>query len=217
MFTGLVEEIGQVMGIKNGENSSKITISSRKVLEEVKLGDSIAVNGACLTVTSFTGNSFTVDVMAETLRKSNLKLLKRNSSVNLERAVMIGERLGGHIVTGHIDGICKVKDIKKEDIATWLIIKPPLELLKYMVSKGSISLDGVSLTIAEVYEDCISVSLIPHTKAQTILQYKSVGDEINVECDLIGKYIENFILRREKKPSKNSNITEELLKENGFF
>lgn len=217
MFTGLVEEIGQILEIKNGENSSRITISSRKVLEEVKLGDSIAVNGACLTVTSFAGNSFTVDVMAETLRKSNLKLLRRNSNVNLERAVKVGERLGGHIVTGHIDGIGRVKDIKKEDIATWLVIKPPLELLKYMVSKGSVALDGVSLTIAEVHEDCISVSLIPHTKAQTILQYKSAGDEINVECDLIGKYIENLILRKETEPVKNSSITEQLLKENGFW
>ncbi|WP_333886745.1 riboflavin synthase [Clostridium sp.] len=217
MFTGLVEEIGQILEIKNGENSSKITISSKKVLEEVKLGDSIAVNGACLTVTSFTGNSFTVDVMAETLRKSNLKLLKRNSSVNLERAVKVGERLGGHIVTGHIDGISRVKEVKKEDIATWLVIQPPLELLKYMVSKGSVALDGVSLTIAQVHKDCISVSLIPHTKAKTILQYKNVGDEINTECDLIGKYIENLILRREKEPVKSSSITEQLLKENGFL
>lgn len=217
MFTGLVEEIGQILEVKNGENSSKITISSRKVLEEVKLGDSIAVNGACLTVTSFTANSFTVDVMAETLRKSNLKLLKRNSSVNLERAVKVGERLGGHIVTGHIDGISRVKEIKKEDIATWLVIQPPLELLKYMVSKGSVALDGVSLTIAQVYKDCISVSLIPHTKAQTILQYKNTGDEINIECDLIGKYIENLILRRETEPAESSSITEQLLKENGFW
>lgn len=211
-----MEEIGRVLEIKSGENSSKISISSKKVLEEVKLGDSIAVNGACLTVTNFTGSFFTVDVMAETLRKSNLKFLKRNSSVNLERAVKVGERLGGHIVTGHIDGICKVVDIKKEDIATWLTLQPPLELLKYMVSKGSVTLDGVSLTIAEVGKECISVSLIPHTKAQTILQYKSPGDEINIECDLIGKYIENLILRRDEKPAESSNVTEELLREYGF-
>lgn len=217
MFTGLIEEIGQVLEVKNGENSSKITVSSEKVLEEIKLGDSIAVNGACLTVTSFTGNSFTVDVMAETLRKSNLKFLKRNSKINLERALKVGERLGGHIVTGHIDGIGKVKDVKKEDIATWLTVKPSKELLKYMVLKGSVALDGVSLTIAQVYEDCISVSLIPHTKAQTILQYKVTGDEINVECDLIGKYIENLVFRKEKETPKSSNITEQFLKENGFY
>lgn len=217
MFTGLVEEIGEILEMKSGENSSKISISSKKVLEEIKLGDSIAVNGTCLTVTDFTHSFFTVDVMGETLRKSNLKLLKRNSKVNMERAVKAGERLGGHIVTGHIDGVCKVIDIKKEDIATWLVLQPPSDLLKYIVLKGSVALDGVSLTVSEVNEECLSVSLIPHTKAQTTLQYKNVGDEINIECDLIGKYVEKFFSREQEKSPKKSNVTEKLLKENGFY
>lgn len=217
MFTGIIEEVGRILSISKGINSAQINIEAKKVLEDVKLGDSIAVNGVCLTVTSFKHNSFTVDVMPETMRRSSLNNLKKGSLVNLERALALGERLGGHIVSGHIDCTGKVVNIKNEDIATWVTVEVPDDALKYIVLKGSITIDGISLTVAEVNEKSFSVSLIPHTKGETTLYEKKLGDEVNIECDLIGKYVERLVFMKQKEEKKESKITEAMLREAGFM
>ncbi|MBP2033426.1 riboflavin synthase [Clostridium algifaecis] len=218
MFTGLVEEIGEVLKLEKGINSSKISIKAESILDGVKLGDSIAVNGTCVTVVDFRNNLFTVDVMAETLRMSNLRNVKIGSKVNLERALRLGDRLGGHIVSGHIDGTGKIINIRNEDISTWIDVEVSKNLLKYIVLKGSITIDGVSLTVAELNEKYFSVSLIPHTKSETILNYKKIGDIVNIECDLIGKYVEKMISNSEKKEQRKSgNVNVEKLKEYGFM
>ncbi len=217
MFTGLVEEIGQVINISTGTNSAEITIKGEKVLKDIKLGDSISVNGVCLTVKRFSENNFTLDVMPETVRRSNLNNLIKGSKVNLERAMALGERLGGHIVSGHIDDCGKIINIKNEDIATWITVKVSNEILKYIVLKGSVAVDGVSLTVAEVNQEGFSISLIPHTKGETTLYEKKIGEEVNIECDLIGKYVERLIFMKNKEESKKSKITEDMLKESGFI
>lgn len=217
MFTGIVEEIGVIDGIKRGEKSSKLLIRGSKVLDKTKLGDSIATNGVCLTVTSISGNIFEVDVMAETLRKSNLGKLNIGSKVNLERALNLETRLGGHIVIGHIDGIGIITSFIQEDNAVWITVKASLDILKYVVYKGSITIDGVSLTIAYIDDNCFKVSIIPHTAKETTLLNKKVGDSVNLECDLIGKYVEKLLGFDIKKNNENkSSITEEFLKNNGF-
>ncbi|AWI03372.1 riboflavin synthase [Clostridium drakei] len=217
MFTGIIEEVGRILSISKGINSAQINIEAKKVLEDVKLGDSIAVNGVCLTVTSFKHNSFTVDVMPETIRRSSLNNLKKGSLVNLERALALGERLGGHIVSGHIDCTGKIANIRNEDIATWVTVEVPDAALKYIVLKGSVTIDGVSLTVAEVNEKSFSVSLIPHTKGETTLYEKNLGEEVNIECDLIGKYVERLVFMKQKEEKKESKITEAMLREAGFM
>lgn len=217
LFTGLVEEIGKILKISKGINSSKISIIAKKVLDNIKLGDSIAVNGTCVTVVDFKENFFTVDVMAETLRMSNLRNVKTGSRVNLERALKLGERLGGHIVSGHIDGTGKIVNIYDEDISTWVEIETSSALLKYIVLKGSVALDGVSLTVADISENSFSISLIPHTKGETILHYKKIGDIVNIECDLIGKYVEKMLENSNKKVESKSNIDSDMLTKYGFI
>ncbi|MDP4145995.1 MAG: riboflavin synthase [Bacillota bacterium] len=214
MFTGLVEEIGQIKGMHKASNSMRLTISASNILKSVKLGDSIAVNGVCLTVTSFSSSEFTVDVMPETIRMSSLKELGVGSKVNLERAMALGDRFGGHIVSGHIDGTGTIEKIQEEEIAIWFTIKLPKELSRYIIHKGSIAVDGISLTCAEVGEDYFKVSIIPHTKDKTILSSKKAGDTVNLECDVIGKYVEKLFRKEEKK---SNSLTENFLKENGFF
>lgn len=215
MFTGLIEEIGKVQSIIKSTKSAKIIIKSSKVLEDVKLGDSICTNGVCLTVTSFDSEKFTVDVMAETMRRSNLKDLSLGVEVNLERALRVGDRLGGHIVSGHIDGVGQIKKYEQEDNAVWITIETSKELLKYIVEKGSIAIDGVSLTVAYVDENVFKVSIIPHTKDMTTLLRKKIGDVVNLECDVIGKYIEKFLIVKEEVPVKKG-IDFDFLKGNGF-
>lgn len=217
MFTGLVEEIGKVIKVSKGINSSELTIEAKKVIDKTKLGDSIAVNGTCVTVVDLNSNSFTVDIMAETLRMGSLGSLKIGSRVNLERALRIGDRLGGHIVSGHIDGVGKVVDIREEGISTWVEIETPPDLMKYIVLKGSVTLDGVSLTAARLDKGSFSVSLIPHTKGETILHYKKKGDLINLECDLIGKYVEKLMDASDEKIGNGSNINSEMLEKYGFI
>lgn len=217
MFTGIVEEIGAVLNIKEGENFLHIIIKATKVTENLNLGDSIAVNGVCLTVTDFNKDSFTADVMGETIRKSSLKTLKKGSLVNLERALTLNKPLGGHIVSGHIDDIGEIRNIKTESIATFLTIKAEEDILKYLVSKGSVALDGVSLTLVQVEHDCFTVSIIPHTKEKTILNYKSKGDIVNIECDVIGKYVYKFMNVKKEDNSKNNSITLEMLTNKGFL
>jgi riboflavin synthase len=216
MFTGLVEEIGTVESVVKGAKSARITIKANKVLKEAKLGDSISTNGVCLTITDFKSNSFSVDVMAETMRKSNLHLLKGQDEVNLERALRVGDRLGGHIVSGHIDGMGIVKSYEKEDNAIWITIEPGPEILRYIILKGSIAIDGVSLTAAYVDEELFKVSVIPHTKEVTTLIRKKAGERVNLECDMMGKYIEKLFRSHDEKPRKK-DIDINFLSENGFL
>ena len=216
MFTGIVEEIGKIKAVKNGEKSSTLTISAKKVLENTILGDSIAVNGVCLTVTSMGSDYFCADVMAETMRRTNLSQQKSDSPVNLERALTPITRMGGHIVSGHIDGIGTITSYEKEDNATWVTVQTTTEILKYVVEKGSIAIDGISLTVAYVDDICFKVSIIPHTSQQTTLLEKGVGNTVNLECDVIAKYVEKLMgFKAENK--QEDNITEEMLIEYGFM
>lgn len=215
MFTGIIEEIGIVKDIKKSAKSSKIIIEANKILEKINLGDSISTNGVCLTASGINENYFEADVMAETLRRSNIGKLKIGSNVNLERALCLEGRLGGHIVSGHIDGTGEIISFKKEENAIWLTIKTSKDLLKYIVEKGSIAIDGISLTVAYVDDYKFKVSVIPHTKRETTLLNKNVKDTVNIECDMIGKYIEK-LLGLNKKNIK-SNLNEGFLKDNGFI
>ena len=214
MFTGIIEEVGTVKSVKRSGTSSFIEIQAKKVLEDVHLGDSIAVNGVCLTVTHSDGSVFRADVMNETLSRSSLGSLTSGSPVNLERAMAANGRFGGHIVSGHIDGTGTVSDIRNDGIAVWYTITAPPELLRYIVEKGSIAIDGISLTVAKVTETSFSVSIIPHTAAQTILGTKKTGDIVNLENDIIGKYVEKLMKPAEAAPQ--SGITMEFLAKNGF-
>ncbi|OOB79573.1 MAG: riboflavin synthase subunit alpha [Epulopiscium sp. Nuni2H_MBin003] len=209
MFTGIIEEIGTVLSIKKGAKSAMLNISADKILSDLKLGDSVSTNGVCLTVTSMTSSSFTADVMNETLSRSSLSNLKLQSKVNLERAMQLNGRFGGHIVSGHIDGVGKIISIVKEDIAIWYKIKAEKNIMRYVIEKGSITIDGISLTVARVERDNFSVSIIPHTLSETILQYSKIGTIVNLESDMVGKYIEKFI-------STPQEITRDFLIENNF-
>lgn len=218
MFTGIIEETGKVKAIRNNAKSSVITILADKVVSDTKLGDSIAVNGVCLTVVRITKSEFDADVMAETIRRSSLGKLQKGDFVNLERAMMAGGRFGGHIVSGHIDDTGVITSFVKEDNAVWVNIECDPELMKYIVFKGSVALDGISLTVAKVSENGFSVSVIPHTKEETTLLSKKVGDIINIECDVIGKYVENMMKFSQKETEKKkSKIDLGFLSENGFL
>ncbi|MCQ1530066.1 riboflavin synthase [Lutispora saccharofermentans] len=212
MFTGIIEEIGRIQSIRKGAESVAISVQAKNIMQDIRIGDSIAVNGICLTVTSFSQSSFTADVMHETLNRSALGGLRIGSPVNLERAMPANGRFGGHIVSGHIDGTGTVTSIRKDDNAIWYTIKTTREILRYIIEKGSIALDGISLTVAEVHKDGFSVSIIPHTAVMTILSSKNVDDKVNLENDCIGKYVERLI---GIQPSK-TNITSDFLAKYGF-
>lgn len=214
MFTGIIEEIGHVNNVKKGTASAILTIQAEKVLEGTHIGDSIAVNGVCLTVTGIYDNTFTADVMHETLNRSSLGKLVSGSAVNLERAMAADGRIGGHIVSGHIDGTGKVAAITKDDNAIWYQIKTDSGILKYIVEKGSVAIDGISLTVAKTDSQSFSVSIIPHTAGATTLSLRKAGDVVNLENDIVGKYIEKFITFEKEKPK--SGITKEFLLKNGF-
>lgn len=216
MFTGIIEELGTVKRVQNGRDSSVLTIGARQVLQDTKIGDSISTNGVCLTVTDMGSDYFMADVMAETLRRSSLGQLKVGSAVNLERALTLSSRLGGHLVSGHIDGTGKIVKFQPEDTAVWITVSAPSSLLRYIVEKGSIAIDGVSLTVASVTEQDFSVSIIPHTGAETILLQKKTGDMVNLECDMIAKYAEK-LLNRPSQKANQTQISEDFLKEHGFF
>ena len=187
MFTGIIEEVGTVRRVLSGGTAGEISIRAASVLEGTHIGDSIAVNGVCLTVTGMTGDGFTADVMPETLRRTNLGRLNSDSRVNLERAMAAGGRFGGHIVSGHIDGVGTIRSMRREENAVWVTIAAPTPILRLIVEKGSIAIDGVSLTVAEVTSETFSVSIIPHTGAQTILLSKRPGEQVNLENDVVGK------------------------------
>ncbi|MBP3380029.1 MAG: riboflavin synthase [Ruminococcus sp.] len=216
MFTGIIEEIGSVKTFRRGGSSSFLRIQAEKVLENTQIGDSIAVNGVCLTVTAIDGGIFQADVMNETIARSSLGGLGSGSMVNLERAMAANGRFGGHIVSGHIDGTGEITAIKKDGIATWYTISADADILRYIVEKGSVAIDGVSLTVAKVDETGFSVSIIPHTAANTILPTKKVGDRVNLENDIIGKYVEKLILPRNTSAAEKSRIDMRFLAENGF-
>lgn len=213
MFTGIIEELGTVGQMDRRPDSIKLTIQARKVLEGTQLGDSIAVNGVCLTVTSMTDSSFTADVMHETMRRSSLSDIKSGSKVNLERAMQVGGRLGGHIVSGHIDGVGHIARIAADGIARVITISIPKDMEPFIVEKGSIAIDGISLTVVSVGNSQFSVSIIPHTMANTTLIDKHPGAVVNLETDVIGKYVHSFTTTH---TGKRSGITMETLLENGF-
>lgn len=216
MFTGLIEEIGIVKSVHQSGKSAALVVGASKILEDVKLGDSIATNGVCLTVTSFTANEFTVDVMPETMMRSNLGKLTGGSKVNLERAMKVGDRFGGHIVSGHIDGTGVIKAFTEDENAIWVTVACDRQVLKYIIEKGSITIDGISLTVAYVDDKTFKVSIIPMTKDETTLIAKKVGDDVNLECDMVGKYVEKLMgFAIDQK--EESKISVDFLKENGFY
>lgn len=225
MFTGIVEEVGVLQSVANGAKSAVLTVKAKTVLEGTKLGDSIAVNGVCLTVTGIHGDCFTADVMAETLRRSALGQLSRGSRVNLERAMAADGRFGGHIVAGHIDGTGTILSMQREDNAVWVEVGASDAILRYVIEKGSIAIDGISLTVARLTSTSFSVSVIPHTGQETTLLEKKVGDRVNLENDLVGKYVERLLgLSSGQNEGGDGNggktsfgeITRELLEKYGF-
>lgn len=214
MFTGLIEEIGSVRRVVSGAEWGSIAIACKEILPGTKIGDSIAVNGVCLTVTTLQKDGFTADVMAETLRRSDLGALRQGDPVNLERAMAADGRFGGHIVAGHVDGTGTLARKKQEGNAMVLTIAADPAILYEIVEKGSITIDGVSLTVVSVNQEAFTVSIIPHTGAQTILLDKKTGDPVNLETDVIAKYIRRFTTPQ--KEEKKSGLTLSFLQENGF-
>lgn len=212
MFTGIIEETGKIQGVQKGVISARVSVQASKIMGDIHIGDSIAVNGVCLTVISTSPGGFTADVMHETLSCSTLGKLRAGSPVNLERAMMANGRFGGHIVSGHIDGTGTISEIRRDDSAVWFTIKTSAQILRYIIEKGSIAIDGISLTVARVNKDSFSVSIIPHTAALTTLSSRRVGDSVNLENDCIGKYVEHLM----ENQVKSNNITAGFLAEHGF-
>ena len=216
MFTGIVEELGTIRAIRRGASSAVLSIGAGTILDDLKVGDSVAVNGVCLTATQVDGGGFTADVMHETLDRSSLARLVPGDKVNLERAMAAGGRFGGHIVSGHIDATGTITDRRRDDNAVWYTVSAPAALLRYVVEKGSIAIDGISLTVAAVEADRFSVSVIPHTAAVTVLGGKRPGDPVNLEADLIGKYVEKLLRPAQAPPARRSALSLEFLSEHGF-
>lgn len=210
MFTGIVEETGVILSA-----GIHPEIKAKKILEDIHIGDSICVNGVCLTVTAVSEMSFKADVMPESLRCTNLGELKKGDKVNLERAMPANGRFGGHIVSGHIDGVGKISDIQKDGMAVVYTVSADEKLLRYIINKGSVTVDGISLTVCYVDEKCFKVSVIPHTQQETTLTLKTVGDTVNLETDIIAGYVEKM-LRYADKPEKESKVDMDFLRKCGF-
>ena len=215
MFTGIVEEIGTLNSVKNKTEALEVSVSAQHILMDVNLGDSISVNGVCLTVTAFTERTVSFDVMPETYRATNIHELTQGDPVNLERAMAAGGRFGGHLVSGHIDGTGKIVSKRPESNAVYYEIALPDELIHYFVYKGSIAVDGTSLTVFGVKDDKVTISLIPHTMEHTVLGGKGPGDRVNIECDMIGKYVAHF-LTGQKNEEPKSALSKQFLSDNGF-
>ncbi len=213
MFTGIVEEMGRIERVTGAGKALKLIIACRTVLEDVHLGDSIAVNGICLTVTECNKLSFKADIMPETYRSTSLATLKTGSKVNLERALPLGGRLGGHLVSGHIDGTGIILGKREEDNALWLDIQTSQDIMKYMILKGSVCIDGTSLTVSAINESAFSISLIPHTAKTTILAEKNLGDRVNIECDVLAKYVEKLM---SVNVNPQNGMSMEWIKEQGY-
>ena len=217
MFTGLVEELGKVRAVARGAHSIRLTIAAEKVMSDVKLGDSIAVDGACLTVVDFTSNSFTADIMPETYDRTTLSQRKPGELVNLERTLRLGDRLGGHIVSGHVDGIGTLVSITPRDNANVLRVRCPANMEPLFIPQGSVALDGVSLTIVDCGADWFEVSLIPHTWDVTVLSRKKQGDQVNVETDVLGKYIRRMLQPDGRVQGTGKKIGTDFLAKHGFL
>ena len=214
MFTGIVEEVGTVRRVHSGPASAVLTIQARTVLEDLKIGDSVAVNGICLTVTTLPAGAFTADVMHETLNRSSFSGLRPGSPVNLERALPAGGRFGGHIVSGHVDGVGTLTRVKQDGPAVWYTVRTSPEIRRQLVEKGSVAIDGISLTVAAVHPDGFSVSVIPHTLRATVLGRRQEGDLVNLETDILGKYVE-ALLRPAVEPDRGT-LTREFLTRCGY-
>jgi riboflavin synthase len=217
MFTGLVEELGKVKGMVRSSRSVRLTVTANKVVSDVKVGDSIAVNGTCLTVVAHGADWFTADVMPETVDRTVLSSFKTGDKVNLERTLRVGDRFGGHIVSGHIDGVGTIVNKNNNDIAIIVRITAEQAVMRYIVEKGSIAIDGTSLTVVEVGKDWFTVSLIPHTAGLTTVGLKSPGELVNLEVDIIGKYVERLMgLAVPQSPDK-ANMNTDFLRMHGFM
>ena len=220
MFTGIVEEVGAIKNIKRGQHSAVLTIQAKTVLEETRIGDSIAVNGICLTVTRLFPDGFSADVMHETLNRSSLAGLTAGSVVNLERAMPANGRFGGHIVAGHVDGVGHIANIRRDDTAVWYTVHAGPEILRYVVEKGSIAIDGISLTVNDCGPDFLEVNVIPETWRATTVAEWAPGTRINMETDVIGKYVRHMVaphLGLASEEAKAGKLSVEFLRENGFF
>lgn len=217
MFTGLVEELGKVKNMVRTSRSVRLTINANKVVSDVKIGDSIAVNGTCLTVVAHGDDWFTADVMPETVDRTVLSRLKTGDKVNLERTLRVGDRFGGHIVSGHIDGVGTISGKNTNDIAVIVRITAEPQVLRYIVEKGSIAIDGTSLTVVAVGSDWFTVSLIPHTAGLTTVGLKAVGELVNLEADVIGKYVERLMGLSGQQPESKENMNAEFLRLHGFM
>ena len=216
MFTGIVEEIGTLKRIVWGTHSAALTIQADRVLSDAAVGDSIAVNGICLTVTSLGNAAFTADVMHETLNRSSLAGLSAGSIVNLERAMPANGRFGGHIVAGHVDGVGHIANIRKDDTAVWYTVHAGPEILRYVVEKGSITIDGISLTVARVDGQSFAISAIPHTVSVTTLAHRRVGDPVKLDTEVLGKYVEKLLQPLQAEAPPPSGITRDFLTRCGF-
>lgn len=212
MFTGIIEEVGTVKSVTKGARSFSMSVTADVVTSDIRTGDSICTNGVCLTVTESGKDFFTVDIMPETMEKTRLGILKPGSRVNLERALQLSSRLGGHLVSGHIDGTGVVSSVRKDDNAIWLTIKADQRIMRYIIEKGSVALDGISLTVVNATGISFEVSLIPHTMSVTTLKDCRPGDILNIECDLVAKYIERFTGHE----SGGSSISKDFLNLHGF-
>lgn len=216
MFTGIIEEIGKIKSIERHSNSIKLSVFARKIMSDMHIGDSISTNGICLTVTTFDENSFTVDVMPETMMMTNFRNLKVNDSVNLERALSVNGRLGGHIVSGHIDGVGTIIKKYNDDKSIRMSFSTTSEILELVVKKGSIAVDGISLTVTDVDSASFSVSIIEHTQGETTLTSKKIGDTVNLENDVIGKYVQKIFVGTRDVTSENKGVSLDFLESNGF-
>ncbi len=214
MFTGIIEDKGVVEMVKPGEKSATLTIRSEEIVADLKVGDSVAVNGVCLTVTTFDKSRFTVDAVPETMSRSNLGMLKAGSRVNLERALQVGGRMGGHMVSGHVDAKGEIRKIENDENAVWFTIGIDTEQIRYLIPKGSVAVNGISLTVVDVKEDSFTISVIPHSLSETTLNEMKIGDKVNIEVDMTAKYIERFLVFRES--GEKEKVSMDYLKKNGF-
>lgn len=212
MFTGIIEGIGKVKSVEKQGASGRMTVEAPALPEDLRLGDSVSVNGACLTVTGFSGNAFSADLSVETMEVTTLGSLKKNEPVNIEWALTLSKPLGGHLVTGHVDAIGAIEGISPAGEAVDVSISAPAGIISQLVRKGSVAIDGISLTVAEIGDGFFRIAVIPHTLQRTNLSTRKAGDRVNIETDLIGKYVEKFVSRKEKK-----EISEDFLAEHGFF
>ena len=215
MFTGLIEEIGTVKEISKKGDNLRLVIGANKIMDDISMGSSIAIDGTCLSVVKYTSNTFEVDISEETVKKTTIGGFKPGRKVNIERAMKIGDRLGGHFVTGHIDGIGEIVKFDRTVDGAYLGIKASEDTIRYMIYKGSVAIDGISLTVANVDSNSIAIALIPHTIEMTNLKEKSIGEKVNIECDIIGKYIERFV--NLTTDTKHSTLNIDFLKSHGYI